>query len=267
MEILAAGLGLGESPRWHDGRLWVCDWTAGEVLSFTGDGARRVEQRVAGLPFSIAWLADGRAALTTPDGVLLDGRMLPGTAGRGWNEIVVHPGGTIYVNEIGFDLMAGEAPAGGSIWAVRADGVAREVATDLRFPNGMAITPDGGTLLVAESYAECLTAFEIGPDGGLARRRVWADVGGDAPDGLCLDADGAAWVASVPGRCCLRVAEGGRLLDRVETDRGCFACMLGGDDGRTLFVTAAEWGGTAGMGGRTGQVLTHPAPAPHAGHP
>jgi sugar lactone lactonase YvrE len=143
------------------------------------------------------------------------------------------------------------------------------VADGVWFPNGMAVTPDGSTLIVAESYGHCLTAFEIGPDASLSGRRVWADLGDAAPDGICVDADGAVWYADVPHRRCVRVAEGGEVLEVVEVDRGCFACMLGGSDGRTLFLVAAAWGGTSGIGTgeRTGQVLTHRAPAPHAGRP
>jgi sugar lactone lactonase YvrE len=174
--------------------------------------------------------------------------------------------GNTFVNAAGYDMMAGEEPRPGFVWVVRPDGSARQVADGLMFPNGMAVTPDGGTLIVAESHADRLTAFDIAADGGLTGRRVWADVA-FAPDGLCLDADGAVWYASVPGRCCERVAEGGAVLERVSADRGCFACMLGGDDGRTLFVVATEWTGVDGVGGRTGQLLTHRAPASHAGRP
>ena len=163
--------------------------------------------------------------------------------------------------------MAGEDPKPGFIWVILPDGSAREVASDLMFPNGMTITADGRTLIVAESYARRLTAFDVAADGRLSRRRVWATLGEHAPDGICLDADGAAWYATVPGRCCVRVAEGGEILDRVDADRGCFACMLGGDDGRNLYVVAAEWGGVDAIGGRTGQVLTYRVAAARAGRP
>ena len=135
----------------------------------------------------------------------------------------------------------------------------------------MAVTPDGSTLLVAESHAQRLTAFTITADGSLTDRRTWAELGdGASPDGICLDADGAVWYADVPNRHCRRVAEGGRLLDTVEVDRGCFACMLGGPDGRTLYIVATDWqrlDWQHGGGERTGQVLTHDAPSPHAGRP
>jgi sugar lactone lactonase YvrE len=273
MEIFATGLGLGESPRWHEDRLWVCDWVAGEVLSFDESGSRRVELVMSGLPFSVDWLPDGRTVLTSSEGVVTaaaDGALTAyGASGQGWNEIVVDARGNTFVNEVGFDLMSGEEPRSGTVWVVRPDGSSAEVAREVWFPNGMAVTDDGSTLIVAESYGHCLTAFEIGPDGSLSGRRVWADLGDAAPDGICVDAEGAVWYADVPHRRCVRVAEGGEVLEVVEVDRGCFACMLGGSDGRTLFVVAAAWGGTSGIGTgeRTGQVLTHRAPAPHAGRP
>ena len=273
MEILATGLGLGESPRWHDGRLWVCDWVAGHVLSFDETGTSRVELTMSGLPFSVDWLRDGRTVLTSTQGVVVagaDGTLTPyGGTGRGWNEIVVDPRGHTYVNEVGFDLMSGEQPQAGSVWLVREDGSSSQVAGDVWFPNGMAVTADGSTLIVAESYGHVLTAFDIADDGTLGPPRVWADLGDANPDGICLDAEGACWYADVPHQRCVRVAEGGEVLDVVEADRGCFACMLGGESGDTLFVVAASWGGTSGVGQGepTGQVLVHRAPAPHAGRP
>ncbi len=273
MDTFATGLVLGESPRWHDGRLWVCDWVAGEVLSFGALGERRVELTMEGLPFSVDWLPDGRTVLTSTDGVVTaaaDGSTTPyGGSGQGWNEIVVAPSGDTYVNTVGFDLMGGEEPSPGSVWVLRPDGSSARVAGDLWFPNGMAVAPEGRTLVVAESYGHCLTAFDIAPDGSLGGRRVWADLGDAAPDGICFDAQGAIWYADVPHRQCVRVSEGGQVLESVGADRGCFACMLGGEDGRTLYVVAADWGGpgAVGQGQPSGQVLTHRAPAPHAGRP
>jgi sugar lactone lactonase YvrE len=133
----------------------------------------------------------------------------------------------------------------------------------------MAVTPDNSTLIVADSYGKELTAFDIGADGRLSNRRVWADLGDGVPDGICLDAEGAVWYGDVPNRRCGRVAEGGDVLESIDLDRGCFACMLGGEDGRTLFMAAQEWNGpeAIGQGPRTGQVLTAAARAPHAGWP
>jgi sugar lactone lactonase YvrE len=147
--------------------------------------------------------------------------------------------------------------------------VARLAADGLAFPNGMLVTADNETLIVAESYAKRLSAFDIGADGSLSRRRVWADLGGGVPDGICLDAEGAVWYADVPNKCCARVREGGEVLQRIELDRGCFACALGGADRSTLFMVATEWKGPSGMFAepRTGRVLTTEAPAPGVGWP
>jgi sugar lactone lactonase YvrE len=153
---------------------------------------------------------------------------------------------------------------------VSPDGSARQVAEGVAFPNGVAVTPDNRTLIMAESYAHRLTAFDIAADGSLSSRRVWAELGDDYPDGICLDAEGAAWYADVPHQHCVRVLEGGSVLQTVDFDRGCFACILGGPDRRMLFVMAASYQGAASMAGeppRTGQVLTVRAPAPGAGWP
>jgi sugar lactone lactonase YvrE len=132
----------------------------------------------------------------------------------------------------------------------------------------MAVTPDNSTLIVAESYGKRLSGFDIAPDGSLSNHRIWADLGDGVPDGICVDAEGAVWYADVPNQCCVRVAEGGEVLDRLELGRGGFACMLGGPDGGTLFAVAAEWSGPAtAFAGRTGIVVTATAPVPHAGWP
>jgi len=160
---------------------------------------------------------------------------------------------------------------GGTIALVTADGSARQVAGGLEFGNGMAVTPDNATLIVAESHGNRLTAFDIAADGGLSGRRVWAGLGRGVPDGICIDADGAVWYADVPNRRCVRVREGGEVLQTIDLDRGGFACMLGGEDGRTLFMVAAEWRGMEAaaevMQEKTGQVLAAQAPAPGAGWP
>ena len=152
---------------------------------------------------------------------------------------------------------------------VTADGAVRQVADEIAFPNGMAVMPDNRTLIVAESYAGRLTAFTIGEDGSLGDRRVWADLGDAAPDGICIDASGAVWYADVPHRCCVRVAEGGDVLNRIELDRGCFSCALGGGDDRTLFMVTREWNGSASIAEdrRSGELVTAQAPEPGAGWP
>ncbi len=275
--ILMTGLKLGESPRWHDGRLWFSDWGAQEIIAMDADGNSEVMLNVASFPFCIDWLPDGRLLVVSasqhallrrePDGSLVTHADLAGLSERPWNDIVVDGRGNAYVNNIGFDFPDG-AVVPGFVAVVTPDGVARPVADGVEFPNGMAVTPDNSTLIVAESYGHRLTAFDIGADGGLSNRRVWADLGDGTPDGICIDAEGAVWYADVPHRRCVRVREGGDVLQTVELDRGCFACMLGGPDRSTLFIVAAEWPAAANPGGpRTGQVVAVEAPAPGAGWP
>jgi sugar lactone lactonase YvrE len=262
-DLFASDIRMGESPRWHDGRFWMCDWLAGEVLVFDASGERHVVARVDGLPFSIDWLPDGRMLSTTPTGVVVGTELTPyGAAGQPFNEIVVDVAGRAWVNMPG--AMPWEPPAPGLLAVVLPDGTSRRVADDVWFPNGMAILDDC-TLVLAESHADRLTAWTITDDGRLTDRRVWAELGdGAAPDGICADVDGAIWYASVPGRRCTRVAEGGRVLESIEADRGCFACMLGGDDGRTLYIVANRYDES---GASDGIVLTQRVDVAHAGRP
>jgi sugar lactone lactonase YvrE len=276
-EVLATGLGLAESPRWHDGRLWFSDWVAQTVIALDLGGHSEVITEVRTLPFSIDWLpagpllvTSGRAVLRLEeDGSLVTHADLSGITAHGLNEIVVSGRGSVYVNAVGFDMAAGADFAPGMVAVIAPDGSTRRVADGIAFPNGMALTPDSSTLIVADSYGRQLTAFDIGADDTLSGRRVWADLGDGIPDGVCLDADGAVWYADVPNQRCVRVAEGGEVLEQVDVDRGCFACMLGGADGSTLFILAQDWNGpeAIGRGPRTGQVLAVEAPAPHAGRP
>jgi sugar lactone lactonase YvrE len=275
--VLLEGISFPESPRWHDGRLWFSDWMAHQVIAVDENGASEVIAEVDAFPFSIDWLPQGPMLVTAGRKLLrMDGEGTLGTHADlselteyGLNEIVVDGRGYAYVNGPGFDMMAGEEPKPGMVAVVTPDNEARRVAEDIAFPNGMAVTPDGSTLIVADSYRRELTAFDIGGDGSLSNRRVWADLGEGTPDGICLDTEGAVWYADVPNRRCVRVAEGGEVLRTVELDRGAFACMLGGGDGATLFIAAQEWGGPAeiGTGPRTGQIVAAEAAAPHAGHP
>jgi sugar lactone lactonase YvrE len=276
--ILLTGLVLGESPRWHEGRLWFSDWGAQAIIAVDLEGRSEVITPVKSFPFSIDWLPDGRLLIVSAsdrtllrresDGSLLTYAGLRRICGRPWNEIVVDGRGNAYLNSIGFEMMTGEKPVPGVIALVTPDGSCRQVADEVLFPNGMVVTPDNSTLILAESYGKRLTAFDIAPDGGLSNRRVWAEVDG-APDGICLDADGAIWYADVPNKCCVRVRKGGEVLQTIKLDRGCFACMLGGTDRKTLFMMAAEWHGPASLAekARTGQVLTLEVPAPGVGWP
>ena len=274
--VLLTDLLLGESPRWHDGRLWFADWGAQHLVAVDPEGRSEVVTTVQSFPFSIDWLPDGRLLIvsasrrqllrTEPDGSLVVHSDLAGISEKPWNEIVVDGRGNAYLNNIGFDFPDGQVGPG-IIAMVTPDGEVRQVADNVAFPNGMAVTPDNSTLIVAESYAKRLTAFDIASDGGLSRRRVWADLGDGVPDGICLDAAGAVWYADVPHRRCVRVREGGEVLQTVDVDRGCFACMLGGSDRSTLYIMAAQWPEAAGGGQRTGMVVTAPAPAPGVGRP
>jgi sugar lactone lactonase YvrE len=273
-QILMNGLMFGESPRWHENRLWFSDWGAQELIAVDLTGNSEVILKVASFPFSIDWLADGRLLIVSasdrrllcrePDGSLVTHADLAGLSGFPWNEIVVDGRGNAYVNNIGFDFSPDAQPGPGSLALVTPDGSARHVADDLAFPNGMVVTADNSTLILAESYANRLTAFDIAADGSLSNRRIWATLGDGVPDGICLDRDNAVWYADVPNKRCVRVREGGEVLQAIELDRGCFACMLGGPDDRTLFIVAREWSGPASAGdsSRTGQVLTAEAPAP-----
>jgi sugar lactone lactonase YvrE len=279
--VVLDGLAFGESPRWHEGRLWVADWAAKELIAVDGEGEAEVMLRLGSSPFQpicFDWLPDGRVLVVSsrdglllrqePDGSLATHADLRSLSKYGWNEVVVDGRGNAYVNEAGFEFPGGEF-APGTVALVTPDGAARRVASGVAFPNGMAVTPDNRTLIVAESYANKLTGFEIAADGGLSEGRVWADLGDGVPDGICIDADGAVRYADVPNKRCVRVREGGEVLETVERDRGCFACMLGGPDRRTLFIVATEWGGTEtmGSGARTGQLLAVEVPVGGAGWP
>jgi sugar lactone lactonase YvrE len=283
-QVLATDLVIGESARWHDGRLWLSNWGAAELLSFDLEGHRELITRVpTTIPFSIDWLPDGQLLIVAgpeqrllrqePDGSLVDHADLAGLPG-GLNEIVVDGRGTIYVNG-GNDFYPDEGIAPGFIAAISPDGTVRQVADGIAFPNGMAVTEDNSTLIIAESFASKLTAFTITEDGGLDNRRTFAEV---LADGICMDAEGAVWTPSwhENGPCCLRVADGGEVLDRIPLDQAGFACALGGTDGQTLFMLTADWHMNEDFmdnldrlttGPRTGQVLTSTVSVPSAGWP
>jgi sugar lactone lactonase YvrE len=277
-QVLTTGLSFPESPRWRDDRLWISDWGAHEVIAVDLEGRSEVIVRVPSFPMCIDCLPDGRLLIVSasdglllrrePDGSLVTHADLTGLSPHSWNDIVVDGRGNAYVNNIGFDFSGGEF-APGILALVTPDGAVRQVAEEVAFPNGMVVTPDNSTLILAESYGNKLTAFEIAPDGGLSNRRMWADLQDGVPDGICLDAENAVWYGDVPNKRCVRVREGGDVLQTIELDRGCFACALGGTDGRTLFLIANDWGGPASManGARAGQALTAEAPAPAAGWP
>jgi sugar lactone lactonase YvrE len=277
VRTLLTGRGLVESPRWHGDRLYFSDWSAGEVIAVDLSGRSEVIARVTSLPLCTAFLPDGRLVIvSSPDGRLLrreaDGSLVThADLGQpGWNDIVADGRGNIYVNGAGSNPRAGEEFRPGSVFHVAADGSVRQVAGDIAFPNGMAVTGDNSTLIVADSYSRSLVAFDIAPDGGLSGRRVWADLGQGTPDGICADAQDAIWYADVPNRRCVRVAEGGTVLQTIELDRGGFACALGGPARKTLFITAAQWRGMTEaemVSPGSGRVLTTEVDVPGAGWP
>ena len=276
--VLLSGLGIPESPRWHGGRLWFCNWIDRQVAAVDLDGKQEVTSARGdrSMGHSIDWLPDGRL-LVTGDKLRRqepNGSMVTHAEQRG-NEIVVDGRGNIYINGADFNFAGGETPKPGYIKLVTPDGELRQVADGIQFPNGMVITPDNRTLIISESFAGRLTAFDIDADGGLSGRRVFAD--GLGPDGICLDAEGAIWV-STGGCSIVRVAEGGEVLQRVELreNRAPFALMLGGPDRRTLFIMTAEWRKADGIttnlqrlanGPRTGEILTLPVSVPGTGRP
>jgi len=275
--VLLTGISFGEQPRWHEDRLWFSDWGMREVIAVDLDGSSEVMLEAPAFPCCVDWLPDGRLLVVSArDGRLLrresDGTLVThGDLGGlsdppAGNELVIDSRGNAYVNG---GQALGEGSATGIIAMVSPDGAAGRVADGLAFPNGMLVMPDARTLIVAESYAKRLTAFEISSDGSLSNRRVWAELGDGVPDGICADAENAIWYADVPNKRCSRVREGGDVLQTVELDRGCFACALGGPDRTILFMIATEWNGPQGMfqDPRTGQVLTTQVTAPGAGWP
>jgi sugar lactone lactonase YvrE len=268
-----------ESARWHSDRLWFADWGTGEVVAVGMD--RRSEVVAAGPPpgrmgWSIEWLADGRLLTTGPEVTRHETNGERTTySSRGGNEIAVDPLGRVYLDGADFNFAEGEAPQPGWIVLLEEGGGFREVAGDIDFPNGMVVTPDGSTLVIAESFAGRLSAFHIEPDGSLNGRRTWAE--GLGPDGICLDADSAIWVQTAdtashtgdpdaPAGACVRVLDGGEITHRVETELPCFSCTLGGPDGRDLFLLCNEFEGVESMGAlqarRSARIFVTEAPVP-----
>lgn len=270
-----------EGPRWHDGRLWFSDMHAHRVMALEpASGRAEVVLEVPAQPSGLGWRPDGTLLVVSmTDRCLLahDGEQteviadLSAVAPFHCNDMVVDAAGNAYVGNFGFDLHDPDADQRTTtLVLVRVDGSVDVVADDLFFPNGAVITPDGRTLVVGESFGACLTAFSIADDATLGERREWARVRGAVPDGICLDADGAVWMASPISHQVLRVAEGGEVLDEVRTsdERQPFACMLGGPDRRTLYVcTAIDSEPEAAVRHRAGRIEAVEVPVPGAGLP
>lgn len=290
--VVVEGFSYLECPRWHDGRLWVSDFYTEQVVAIDGRGGTEVVAEVPGQPSGLGFLPDGRLLVVSmrdhrvlvrdTSGRLTEHADLSGVVSGVLNDMVVDDRGRAWVGNFGFDLMGGAPLRYTTLTRVDPDGSVSVAAEDLGFPNGMVILP-GGVLVVAETFAGRLTAFDIGEDGELSGRRVWAQFGetprtedvGEAvqrlevaPDGICADAEGAIWVADAVHNRVLRVEEGGRILDEVDAGTGVFACMLGGDDGRTLFLCAApSFAEHERRPVREAQLLAVDVDVPHAGLP
>lgn len=280
VRTLLAGLVMVESARWHEGRLWFAHWGVGEVVAVDMDGTAEVmAPGPRQMGWSIDWLPDGRLITTGPSVTRHEPNGALAThCERGGNEIVIDPRGRMYVNGFDFDFLGGGTPEPGWINLVAPDGTYRQVAGGIDFPNGMVVTPDGSTLVVAESFAGRLSAFAIQDDGSLSDRRVWAE--GLGPDGICIDAESAIWAQTAdvaahtgdptaPAGACVRVLDGGEITHRVETELPCFACTLGGPDGQHLFLLCNEFEGVdqlqALQARRSAQIFVTEAPVPRAG--
>jgi sugar lactone lactonase YvrE len=255
VSMLVDGLAFGEGPRWHDGKLFLSDMHSHRVLSIdAADGATTVVAEHDSPLSGIGWLPDGRLLVVAMDGAVmrLDQSGLQvhadvtSLAPDGINDMIVHPDGWAWVGQFGYDRHAGATPAPSPLIRVDPDGTASIAADDMMVANGMAITPDGRTLIVAESAGRKLTSFAIGPHGELTDRSVFADLP-DAPDGMCLDAEGAVWTACVMASRFARVLPGGEIVDTVEFEppRRTVACVLGGADRRTLYMLTADTLGEA----------------------
>ena len=278
LELLVGGVDFGEGPRWHDGRLWYSDFHQRTIYAVSAEGGREaVHEDLADRPSGLGWLPDGRLLavsmvdrklLREEGGALVEHADLSEVATGNCNDMVVDAAGNAYVGNFGFDYEGGGRFATADLALVRADGAVEVAATGLRFPNGSVITPDGSTLIVGESFGAGYEAFTIGADATLGDRRRWADVPGTAPDGCTLDADGAIWFADAVGSQVVRVREGGEVTDTIPTPMATFACALGGDDGRTLFVLCAPSSRPADVAGRgAGAIYKTSVDVPHAGLP
>jgi sugar lactone lactonase YvrE len=287
-QVLTGGIYFGEGPRWRDGRLWFSDFYAHAVKSVSLAGDLRTEFEIDDQPSGLGWRPDGSMLIVSmtkrqvlrraADGAITVHADLSHIATFHCNDMVVDSAGGAYVGNFGFNLDAEiEARGVPSVLAdhptaklayVAPDGQTRIVAEDMHFPNGPVITPDGKTLILGETLAGVLTAFDIGKNGDLSNRRVWASTSPRVPDGIALDAAGAIWVANPIAPECVRIAQGGEVLEVIKTDQPCYACMLGGDDGKTLFmVTASSSDHHQAAASQTGKILIAAVDSPRAGRP
>jgi sugar lactone lactonase YvrE len=278
LEMLVDGLDFGEGPRWHDGRLWYSDFYQHRVSAVSLDGQRETMLELDDHPSGLGWLPDGRLLVVSmrdkrvlrvePDGSTVEHADLSTVATGRCNDMVVAADGNAYVGNFGFEIWAGGERRNATLALVRPDGSVVGAADDMEFPNGSVITPNGRTLIVGESFGRRYTAFDIHDDGTLGNRRVWAQFTDISPDGCTLDAEGAIWVANALGTDVARVREGGEITHRVDVGHGTYACALGGDDGRTLFIVSADAAMEDQVAGKgTGVIRTMRVDVPHAGLP
>jgi sugar lactone lactonase YvrE len=276
-KVLLDGLTFPEGPRWHEGRLWFSDFYAHEVIALSMTGERETIVEVPGQPSGLGWTPDGRLLVVSmtdrrllrldPDG-LVEVANLWDLAGFHCNDMVVDGDGGAYVGNFGYNSHDGSPFEKADLIRVDPDGTASVAATGLAFPNGSVITPDGSTLIVGETRGNILSAWDRHADGSLHNRRVWADLNGGFPDGICLDAEGAVWVADPRNKETIRVLEGGEVTDRISTgEMGSFACMLGGPDRRTLFICTCLQSGPGTAELRSGRIETITVKVPGAGWP
>ncbi len=276
--VLVDGLAFPEGPRWRDGRLWFSDQHDGRVLTVDSAGTLTDIVRVPTQPSGLGFTQDGalwivsmkdRRVLSFRDGALTTIADLSSHASFHCNDMVIDAQGRAYVGNFGFDLDHGGTPALTHLLLVTPDGRARVVADGLAFPNGSVITPDGRTLIVGETFGGCLTAFDIADDGSLSGKRTWASLdAGASADGICLDAEGAIWVASPSTSEVIRVHEGGDVSERIAVSTRAFACMLGGVQGRTLHICTAEtFKPQQTVVRRTGRIEVVDVAVPGAGRP
>jgi sugar lactone lactonase YvrE len=277
LKTLIDGLKFSEAPRWHDGRLWISDFFRQEVIAVSEQGQAEVQLHLPDSPSGLGWRPDGtmlvvsmneRRLLAWGGGAVKPVADLSDHVGGPCNDMVVDEQGRAYVGNFGFDLYAREEARATTLLRIDLDGSVHKVAEDLWFPNGMVITPDGKTLIVAETFRHRLTAFAVAANGSLGARRLFAELPGVFPDGICLDAEGAVWVADARGYRVLRVEEGKGVVNQVSTgEHQSYACMLGGADGRTLFICTAPGVGPKAGQLQLGRIETTRVAIPGAGGP
>ncbi|HJL60801.1 MAG TPA: SMP-30/gluconolactonase/LRE family protein [Pseudomonadales bacterium] len=278
LKTLVENLAFSEGPRWHDGRLYYSDFYRHVVEAVDVEGNVEVIAEVLSQPSGLGWLPDGRLLIVSmldrkllrqeADGSLVEHADLNSVATYHCNDMVVDGAGRAYVGNFGFDIeVQGNSPSNADLAFVDADGVVSVAAEGIAFPNGTVITPDGKTLIIGETFAAKLTAFDIDEAGKLSNRRVWAEIGPHVPDGICLDEAGGIWVADPREGCVVRVLEGGEITETIDTGRPAFACMLGGEDRKRLFICTASGSGSGADLARDGCIETIDVEIPGAGWP